>query len=81
MTSKRQQLPRSVMATKEQIEAGARAIAAHVNSPNCANFDHCGAGVECACRTDAKLAIEAAEQFLEGFSRDYNAAVSKGTGA
>jgi hypothetical protein len=51
----------TVMPTDAEIEAGARAIAMNVNSPNCIKFPWCAAGEDCACREDARLAIAAAE--------------------
>lgn len=50
------------MPTDREIEAAARAIAEHVDSPNCAQFEHCSARSDCCCRQDARLALEAAER-------------------
>lgn len=47
--------------TGEMVEAGARAIAADLDSPGCSQFEKCGTLIGgCACRNDARLAITAA---------------------
>lgn len=59
------------MATEAEIQAAATAIALDCGSVNCLRFaadSYCVMRDKCVCRSDAKLALEAAEKVRSGNS-------------